>query len=45
MDKIKQEHAEIMEKIKRFNLILSDEDLRYELISNDLIEIKRKIWR
>ena len=29
IDKIKEEHAEIMEKIKHFNLILSDEDLRY----------------
>ena len=42
MDKIKDEHAEIMEKIKNLNLILSDEDLRYTILSNDLKEIKEK---
>ena len=42
MDKIKEEHAEIMEKIKRFNLILSDEDLRYTLLSDDLKLVKEK---
>ena len=42
MDKIKDEHAEIMEKIKNLNLILSDEDLRYTILSNDLNEIKEK---
>ncbi len=42
MDKIKDEHAEIMEKIKRFNLILSDEDLRYTLLSDDLKLVKEK---
>ena len=42
MDKIKDEHAEIMEKIKRFNLILSDEDLRYTLLTDDLKLVKEK---
>ena len=42
MDKIKEEHAEIMEKIKRFNLILSDVDLRYTLLSDDLKLVKEK---
>jgi DNA gyrase subunit A len=42
MDKIKAEHAEIMEKIKHFNLILSDEDLRFSLLSDDLRIVKEK---
>ncbi|MDG1283047.1 MAG: DNA gyrase C-terminal beta-propeller domain-containing protein, partial [Flavobacteriales bacterium] len=42
MDKIKAEHAEIMEKIKHFNLILSDEDLRFTLLSDDLRIVKEK---
>jgi DNA gyrase subunit A len=42
MNKIKEEHAEIMEKIKRFNLILSDEDLRFSMLTDDLKEIKEK---
>ena len=42
MDKIKAEHAEIMEKIKHFNLILSDENLRYTMLSDDLRLVKEK---
>jgi len=42
MDKIKQEHAEIMERIKHLNLILSDEDLRYKILTEDLEEVKEK---
>ena len=42
MDKIKAEHAEIMEKIKHFNLILSNEDLRYTMLSDDLRDLKEK---
>ena len=42
MDKIKDEHAMIMAKIKHFNLILSDEDLRYSMLSDDLKEVKNK---
>ena len=42
MDKIKDEHAEIMDKIKHFNLILSDEDLRYTMLSDDFKEVKEK---
>ena len=41
-DKIKQEHAEIMERIKGFQEILSNEDLRYSLLSDDLREMKEK---
>jgi len=42
MDKIKEEHAEIMAKIKHLKLILSDEDLRYTMLSDDLKEVKEK---
>ena len=42
MDKIKEEHAEIMERIKHLNLILSDEDLRYKMLTEDLEEVKEK---
>tara|TARA_B100001758_G_C18416512_1_gene620319 strand:- start:4410 stop:7001 length:2592 start_codon:yes stop_codon:yes gene_type:complete len=42
MDKIKEEHAEIMEKIKRFQEILNDEDLRLNLLIEDLEEVKAK---
>ena len=41
-DKIKQEHQEIMEKIKSLNTILSDEDLRLQMLSDDLLEVKEK---
>jgi len=40
MDKIKEEHAEIMERIKHLNLILSDENIRYNMLSDDLKELK-----
>ena len=42
MDKIKAEHAEIMMRIERFKEILSDEDLRFTLLTDDLIEVKEK---
>ena len=41
-DKIKQEHQEIMEKIKSLNTILLDEDLRLQMLSDDLLEVKEK---
>ena len=41
-NKIKQEHAEIMERIKGFQEILNNEDLRYTLLSDDLKEVKEK---
>ena len=40
--KIKDEHAEIMEKIKRFQELLSNEDLRLSLLVDDLKEVKEK---
>ena len=42
MDKIKTEHEEIMAKIDHFNKILSDEDMRYDILSEDLKEVKDK---
>ncbi|MDC0204404.1 DNA gyrase subunit A [Flavobacteriales bacterium] len=42
MDKIKDEHAEIMEKIKQFQEILNNEDLRLNLLVEDLKEVKEK---
>ena len=41
-DKIKQEHKEIMEKIQHLNTILSDEDLRLQMLCDDLEEVKEK---
>ena len=41
-DKIKEEHIEIMERIKGLQEILSNEDLRYSLLADDLREMKEK---
>ena len=41
-DKIKEEHAEIMERIKNLHEVLSNEDLRYSLLADDLREMKEK---
>jgi len=41
-DKIKQEHKEIMEKIQHLNTILSDENLRLQMLADDLTEVKEK---
>ena len=42
MDKIKDEHAEIMKKIESLKEILGNEDLRYSLLVDDLQEVKEK---
>ncbi len=42
MDKIKTEHEEIMRRIERFKEILSDENLRFTLLVDDLKEVKEK---
>ena len=42
MDKIKDEHKEIMEKIKNLQEILSNEDLRLTHLIEDLKEVKEK---
>ncbi|MBN3661710.1 MAG: DNA gyrase subunit A [Ornithobacterium rhinotracheale] len=42
LDKIKAEYEEIMKEIQRLEDILSNESLRYEIIKNELLEIKEK---
>ena len=42
MDKIKSEHEEIMLKIKKFNEILQNEELRLSMLVDDLKEVKDK---
>ena len=42
MDKIKKEHEEIMAKIDHLNKILSDEDMRFDILSDDLRDLKNK---
>jgi DNA gyrase subunit A len=39
-DKIREEHAEIMKLIARLNEILGDESLRFQIIKDELTEIK-----
>jgi len=41
-DKIKAEYDELMKTIDRLNEILSNETLRYEIIKEELLEIKEK---
>jgi DNA gyrase subunit A len=41
-DKIREEHAEIMKLIARLNEILGDEGLRFQIIKDELAEIKEK---
>src|SRR6185437_14520625 len=41
-DKIREEHAQIMQLIGRLKEILADEGKRFEIIKNELIEIKEK---
>ncbi|TAD90937.1 MAG: DNA gyrase subunit A, partial [Bacteroidetes bacterium] len=41
-DKIREEHAEIMKMIEHYLLILSDEVLRYNIIKDELREVKEK---
>ena len=40
-DKIKQEHADLAERIKELRAILGDEQRLYELIKEELLEIKQ----
>ncbi|MGV4379703.1 DNA gyrase subunit A [Ornithobacterium rhinotracheale] len=42
LDKIKAEYEEIMKEIQRLEDILSNESLRFEIIKNELLEIKEK---
>ncbi len=41
-DKIKEEHAELMEKIEWFKKILGDESIRMGIIKDELAEVKEK---
>ena len=41
-DKIKEEYEELMKTIAYLNRILNEEPLRYEIIKNELLEIKEK---
>lgn len=41
-DKIREEHAEIMKLIARLKEILGDEGLRFQIIKDELIEIKER---
>lgn len=42
INKIREEHAEIMKLIEHLKLILSNEDMRYAIIKTELIEVKEK---
>lgn len=41
-DKIREEHAELMKLIGRLKEILGNEDLRYQIIKEELEEVKKK---
>ncbi len=41
-DKIRDEHAQIMKTIERLEEILGNEELRYEIIKTELIEVRDK---
>lgn len=41
-DKIREEHAEIMKLIAKLNEILGDESLRFQIIKDELTEIKER---
>ncbi len=42
IDKIREEHAEIMKLIEHLKLILANEDMRYDIIKKELLEVKEK---
>ena len=44
IDKIREEHAEIMKLIEHLKEILSNEGMRYDIIKSELAEVKAKIW-
>lgn len=41
-DKIREEHAEIMKKIAYYKEVLGNEELRYQIIKEELLEVKQK---
>ena len=42
IDKIREEHAEIMKEIERLKLILGNETMRFDIIKTELAEVKQK---
>lgn len=42
INKIREEHAEIMKLIEHLKLILANEDMRYDIIKKELVEVKEK---
>jgi DNA gyrase subunit A len=42
INKIRDEHAEIMKLIEHLKLILANEDMRYDIIKKELLEVKDK---
>ena len=42
IEKIRQEHAEIMKLIEHLESILANEGLRFDIIKNELVEVKTK---
>ena len=42
IDKIREEHAEIMKLIARLKEILANESMRFDIIKNELLEVKTK---
>lgn len=42
IDKIREEHAEIMQLIDKLKTILAEEPLRFEIIKSELLEVKDK---
>ncbi len=42
INKIREEHAEIMKLIEHLKLILANEDMRYDIIKTELLEVKEK---
>lgn len=42
INKIREEHAAIMKLIEHLKLILANEDMRYEIIKKELVEVKEK---
>lgn len=42
INKIREEHAEIMKLIEHLKLILANEDMRYDIIKKELLEVKER---
>lgn len=41
-DKIREEHAELMKQIARLKEILANEELRYQIVKDELLDVKKK---